>query len=92
MEIADGVSNQLTCCSKSGKKNVSDEEAEDVIEPEIDVGTYDDIVDESEKEEEDGCCSHDTHHDHHHHHHDHHHDIKETKPFRGFSIDQILMK
>ena len=83
MEIADGVSNQLTCCSKSAKKNASDEEEEDVIEPEIDVGTYDDIVEDSEKEE-DGCCPHDT--------HNHTHDIKETKPFRGFSIDQILMK
>ena len=52
MEIADSLGGKLTCGAKTketdGVKNVSDDELEDVIEPDIDVGTYDDIVDESE--------------------------------------------
>ena len=55
MEIADSLGGKLTCGAKTketdGVKNVSDDELEDVIEPDIDVGTYDDIVDESEKAE-----------------------------------------
>ena len=55
MEIADSLGGNLTCGAKTketdGVKNVSDDELEDVIEPDIDVGTYDDIVDESEKAE-----------------------------------------
>merc|ERR1712027_274070 len=44
MEIADNISRKLTCAKKPS------EDDEDIIEPDIDVGTYDDIVDESEKE------------------------------------------
>ena len=50
MEIADNIGAKLTCGAKSppsDRKPVSDDD-EDVIEPDIDVGTYDDIVDESE--------------------------------------------
>ena len=50
MEIADNIGSRLTCGAKaapSESKPVSDDD-EDVIEPDIDVGTYDDIVDESE--------------------------------------------
>ena len=50
MEIADNIGARLTCGTKaalSDCKPVSDDD-EDVIEPDIDVGTYDDIVDESE--------------------------------------------
>ena len=48
MEIADNIGgSRLTCGTKTDNvKNASDEE--DIIEPDIDVGTYDDIVDESE--------------------------------------------
>ena len=51
MEIADNIGgSRLTCGAKTDNvKNASDEE--DIIEPDIDVGTYDDIVDESEKQE-----------------------------------------
>ena len=49
MEIADNLG-ALTCARKSDVesdvKTASDEE--DIIEPDIDVGTYDDIVDDSE--------------------------------------------
>ena len=55
MEIADSLGGNLTCGAKTketdGVKNVSDDELEDIIEPDIDVGTYsyDDIaVDEPE--------------------------------------------
>ena len=55
MEIADSLGGNLTCGAKTketdGVKSVSDDEMEDVIEPDIDVGTYDDIAEESEKEE-----------------------------------------
>ena len=50
MEIADNIGARLTCGTKAAPsdcKPVSDDD-EDVIEPDIDVGTYDDIVDESE--------------------------------------------
>ena len=50
MEIADNIGARLTCGAKaapSDRKPVSDDD-EDIIEPDIDVGTYDDIVDESE--------------------------------------------
>ena len=52
MEIADSMGPRLTCgAGKSStgdiKMTVSDDE--DIIEPDIDVGTYDDIVDESEE-------------------------------------------
>ena len=50
MEIADNIGARLTCGTKaapSDSKPLSDDD-EDVIEPDIDVGTYDDIVDESE--------------------------------------------
>ena len=50
MEIADNIGSRLTCGAKtapSDRKAVSDDD-EDIIEPDIDVGTYDDIVDESE--------------------------------------------
>ena len=50
MEIADNIGARLTCGAKaapSDRKPVSDDD-EDVIEPDIDVGTYDDIVDDSE--------------------------------------------
>ena len=52
MEIADSMGPRLTCgAGKSAtgdiKMTVSDDE--DIIEPDIDVGTYDDIVDESEE-------------------------------------------
>ena len=50
MEIADNIGAKLTCGAKSppsDRKPVSDDD-EDVIEPDIDVGTYDDIVDDSE--------------------------------------------
>ena len=50
MEVADSLGGKLTCGAKTkeaeGVKTVSDDE--DVIEPDIDVGTYDDIVEESE--------------------------------------------
>ena len=51
MEIADNIGgSRLTCGAKTDNvKNASDDE--DIIEPDIDVGTYDDIVDESEKQE-----------------------------------------
>lgn len=53
MEVADSLGGKLTCGAKTkeaeGVKTVSDDE--DVIEPDIDVGTYDDIVEESEKEQ-----------------------------------------
>ena len=50
MEIADNIGARLTCGTKaapSDSKPLSDDD-EDVIEPDIDVGTYDDIVDDSE--------------------------------------------
>ena len=50
MEIADNIGTRLTCGAKtapSDTKPLSDDD-EDVIEPDIDVGTYDDIVDDSE--------------------------------------------
>ena len=50
MEIADNIGGRLTCGAKAAPRDckpVSDDD-EDVIEPDIDVGTYDDIVDESE--------------------------------------------
>ena len=50
MEIADNIGARLTRGTKAAPsdcKPVSDDD-EDVIEPDIDVGTYDDIVDESE--------------------------------------------
>ena len=50
MEIADNIGDRLTCGAKAAPRDckpVSDDD-EDVIEPDIDVGTYDDIVDESE--------------------------------------------
>ena len=50
MEIADNIGDRLTCGAKAAPRDckpVSDDD-EDIIEPDIDVGTYDDIVDESE--------------------------------------------
>ena len=50
MEIADNIGARLTCGAKtavSDTKPASDDD-EDIVEPDIDVGTYDDIVDESE--------------------------------------------
>merc|ERR1711878_43549 len=50
MEIADNIGSRLTCGAKAAPRDckpVSDDD-EDVIEPDIDVGTYDDIVDDSE--------------------------------------------
>jgi len=51
MEIADNIGARLTCGAKTSPcdtKPVISDDDEDVIEPDIDVGTYDDIVDESE--------------------------------------------
>ena len=50
MEIADNIGARLTCGAKtavSDTKPASDDD-EDIVEPDIDVGTYDDIVDDSE--------------------------------------------
>ena len=55
MAIADNLGCRLSCSIKSKNtlendvKTASDDE--DIIEPDIDVGTYDDIVDESEEKE-----------------------------------------
>ena len=51
MAIAENIGTRLLCGDKlgqSGERNVSDEN-DDIIEPDIDVGNYDDIVDEREK-------------------------------------------
>ena len=49
LEIAENIGSRLSCGSKhvlSDLRTVSDDD--DVVEPDIDVGSYDDIVDESE--------------------------------------------
>jgi len=53
MEIADTLGSRLTCGAKAatnteGDVKAASDEDEDIIEPDIDVGTYDDIVDDSE--------------------------------------------
>lgn len=46
MEIADSIKSRLSCGDKSEHLH---SDHQDVIEPDIDVGSYDDIVDENEK-------------------------------------------
>ena len=51
MTIAENIGGRLLCGDKlgqSGERKISDEN-DDIIEPDIDVGSYDDIVDEREK-------------------------------------------
>ena len=52
MQIAENIGSRLSCGAKpvhSDLRTVGDDE--DVIEPDIDVGSYDDIVEDSEKTE-----------------------------------------
>ena len=82
MEIADNIGTRLTCGSKTPTSNESDiktasDDDEDIIEPDIDVGTYDDIVDESETKDIKLKIE----------------DVKTKIPlFSGFLIDQLIGK
>ena len=49
MAIAEHIESRLLCGDKTADRNVKNtSDDDDVIEPDIDVGSYDDIVDEAE--------------------------------------------
>ena len=53
MEIADNVAGRLTCGAKNKDNDIkTNSDDEDIIEPDIDVGTYDDIAEEEPVKEE----------------------------------------
>merc|ERR1711936_1052059 len=79
MAIADNIGARLLCGDKHGQRgemNIGDEN-DDVIEPDIDVGSYDDIVDEKEKNNNEYNAG---------------KAVTKIPMFTGFLIDELLRK
>ena len=80
MAIAENIGGRLLCGDKLGQsdeKNISDEN-DNVIEPDIDVGSYDDIVEEGEEKIINE--------------YNHEHGVSKAPMFSGFLIEELLRK